>query len=76
MHGFGFGADFLLRRTGLAASSASPPHVQIREWELPDTFIYRFQRPPEPFMPSLHAYPVGRFSNANAFVTAGVGPCR
>jgi hypothetical protein len=34
----------------LVASSASPLHVQIREWELPATFIYRFQRPPEPFM--------------------------
>jgi hypothetical protein len=49
-HGIGFGADFLLRRTGFASPASSSRRADAWLWEAPVALIYRFQAPPHPFV--------------------------
>ena len=48
--GVGFGADFLLQRTGLAIPSAGSRRAGVWRWELPITVLYRSRAPARPFV--------------------------
>lgn len=47
--GAAFGADFLFRRAGLAIPPPGRRRAEVRQWEIPVTFLYRFRRPAGPF---------------------------
>jgi hypothetical protein len=49
-HGLGFGADFLLRRTGLAIPAAGSRRAGVWLWEAPVTLIYQFHVMTRPFV--------------------------
>jgi hypothetical protein len=49
-HGAGLGADFLLRRAGLAISTAASGEAKVWRWEAPITAVYWFPSPMRPFV--------------------------
>jgi hypothetical protein len=49
-HGAGLGADFLLRRAGLAISMVASGDAKVWRWEAPITAAYRFPSPMRPFV--------------------------
>jgi len=67
-HGLNFGADFLLRRTDFAIPEAGSRHAHAWLWEVPFTFIYRFQLTAHPFVRT-------GFSFHRVFGVSGVTEC-
>ncbi len=70
--GAAVGADFLFRRTELAASPSAARRAGVRTWELPATFLYRFRRPPEPFVRA--GVSVNRVFDVTGAAECGRGP--
>jgi hypothetical protein len=66
--GAALGADFLFRRTELAASQ----RAGVWTWETPATFIYRFRRPMRPFVPA--GVSVNRVFDISGATECGRGP--
>lgn len=70
--GAALGADFLLRRTGLAFSAAGLRRAEVWQWEAPITLIYRVRAPMRPFVRAGASF--DRVFDINGATECGRGP--